>query len=150
MYCLGCYLFVHNSQLFKSHKCRHFNSWNFIYILAQGYARSDGVVILYIQKYCNAKRSYGSVVHVNTQYDGVSDNELLKINTSNMTTFLEDFFRSSPVKPEEIGYVETYGCGIKVCDTLLVNRAVDWTFLIDKFQICFVLLSFIKNLLLTQ
>lgn len=79
---------------------------------------------MFIQKSTKAKRFYGSVVHVDTQFDGTNNNQLMKINTSNVIQFLEDFFRTSPVKPEEIDYVETYGCGLKVCDILWKNRPI--------------------------
>lgn len=83
--------------------------------LANGYTRSDGVVVLYIQKACDAKRSYGSIVHVDTRFYGNTEKQLLKIDEDIMVEFLEDFYQVCSVSPNEIGYLETYGCGLKVC-----------------------------------
>lgn len=102
---------------------------NWILFPAHGYARSDGVVILFLQKASEAKRSYGSIIHLKTEFNGGTNDELLKISSPLMTDFLKNFYSDCPVKPEEIDYVETYGCGVKVnaislsiLSSLLKNR----------------------------
>lgn len=94
----------------------HFLSVPLIFKLfaANGYGRSDGVVMCYIQKVSEAKRCYGTIVSVDTQFNGNTENEFLKIDNKRMKEFLEEFYSNSPIKPEQIDYLETYGCGIKV------------------------------------
>lgn len=81
---------------------------------ACGYGRADACVILFLQKASEAKRSYGSIIQIATKYDGTSESELLAIDKRNLVSFLQDFYTRCPVKPDEIDYVETYGCAVKV------------------------------------
>lgn len=53
-------------------------------------------------------------MHVDTKFDGTSGDELLTINKDNMISFMQEFYSKCPVEPDEIDYVETYGCAIKV------------------------------------
>lgn len=70
--------------------------------------------MMYIQRASEARRSYASIMHVATRFDGNREGDLLTMDTNNMVDFLEDFYRESPVKAEQIEFVEAYGCGLKV------------------------------------
>ncbi|KAF7281302.1 hypothetical protein GWI33_004884 [Rhynchophorus ferrugineus] len=83
---------------------------------ANGYARADGVVVFYIQKASEAKRSYASIVNVGAIFDGTGEGNILNVTVPNMVNFLNDFYEKSPVKPDEIQFLETYGCGLKEVD----------------------------------
>ncbi|EEZ97866.2 fatty acid synthase [Tribolium castaneum] len=83
---------------------------------AQGYARSDGVVVLYIQRASDAKRSYASIVNVATQFDGNREGTLLDIDSNNMAEFISDFYKDIDVDPKDVEFVETYGSALKETD----------------------------------
>uniref|UniRef100_A0AAR5P2C7 Malonyl-CoA:ACP transacylase (MAT) domain-containing protein n=1 Tax=Dendroctonus ponderosae TaxID=77166 RepID=A0AAR5P2C7_DENPD len=83
---------------------------------AKGYTRSDGVVVLYIQKASDARRSYASIVNVETLFDGNREGNIQNISVPNMVDFISKFYEKIDVKPEEVEFVETYGCGHKVTD----------------------------------
>ncbi|KAJ8961709.1 hypothetical protein NQ318_021309 [Aromia moschata] len=83
---------------------------------AKGYARSDGVVVMYIQKASEARRCYASVLNVATRFDGNREGDFCTIDVPNMVEFLEDFYQETPVKPEEVEFVEAYGCALKETD----------------------------------
>ncbi|XP_060524806.1 fatty acid synthase-like [Cylas formicarius] len=83
---------------------------------ANGYARSDGIVVLYIQKASEARRAYASVVNVATRFDGNREGTLLDISVPNMVEFMNEFYDRSSVKPEEVEFIETYGCANKITD----------------------------------
>lgn len=69
---------------------------------------------MYIQRSSEAKRSYATVLKAATQFDGNRKGDLLTIDADNMAEFLEEFYQNSIVKPEEVDFVETYGCALKV------------------------------------
>lgn len=84
-------------------------------MLANGYTRSDGIVVLYIQKASEAKRSYASIVNVATMFDGNHEGNIQNLSVPNMVDFMKKFYQDLPVRPEDIEFVETYGCAHKVC-----------------------------------
>ncbi|KAG5891275.1 hypothetical protein JTB14_019645 [Gonioctena quinquepunctata] len=88
---------------------------------ASGYGRSEGVVVMYIQRASEARRSYASIQHIATRFDGTHGGNLLNIEEKGIVEFLEEFYQKSPVKPEDIEYVETYGCGRKAIDKVELN-----------------------------
>lgn len=81
---------------------------------ASGYARSDGVVVLYIQQACDAKRSYATIVNVKTKYNGNQSAGYLDKSSLNMTNFINEFYAECEVNPEDVEFVEGYGCANKV------------------------------------
>ncbi|XP_057655807.1 fatty acid synthase-like [Diorhabda carinulata] len=88
---------------------------------AKGYARSEGVVILYIQRSTDARRQYASVVNVATRFDGTTSDKFLSIDEDNMVKFLEEFYEKCEVKSNDVEFVEAYGCGLKEIDKRELN-----------------------------
>nr|XP_023020295.1 fatty acid synthase-like [Leptinotarsa decemlineata] len=88
---------------------------------ACGYGRSEGVVVMFIQRSSEARRIYGSIMHISTRFDGNHKGNLMNFEEENMTEFLEEFYQNCSVKPEEIDYVETHGCAIKLMDKAELN-----------------------------
>ena len=84
---------------------------------AQGYARSDGIVVMYLQKSSEARRHYATVVNVATQFDGDREGTLLDIDANNMAEFISDFYKQTDVDPNEVEFVEAYGSALKVRST---------------------------------
>ncbi|CAH2007391.1 unnamed protein product [Acanthoscelides obtectus] len=83
---------------------------------ASGYGRGDGVAIMYLQKASQARRVYATIEGISTIFNGNQPGGLLDIDVNNMTEFMEDFYKDTSVKPEDVEYVETYGCGLKEVD----------------------------------
>ncbi|KAK9878926.1 hypothetical protein WA026_003749 [Henosepilachna vigintioctopunctata] len=83
---------------------------------ASGYARSDGVVVFFLQRASEAKRSYASVVHVATTFDGDREGKLLDLDVDNMAEFISEFYKNAKVDPKEVDFVEAYGGAIKETD----------------------------------
>ncbi|KAL3278583.1 hypothetical protein HHI36_016128 [Cryptolaemus montrouzieri] len=83
---------------------------------ASGYARSDGVVVFFMQRATEAKRSYANVVHVATSFDGNREGKLLDFDVDNMTEFISEFYETAKVDPREVEFVEAYGSAIKDID----------------------------------
>ncbi|RZB84952.1 fatty acid synthase, partial [Asbolus verrucosus] len=83
---------------------------------AQGYARSDGIVVLYIQRASEARRCYATIVNCATQFDGNREGTLIDIDANNMAEFINDFYEECKVDPNEVEFVEAYGCALKETD----------------------------------
>ncbi|XP_045461517.1 fatty acid synthase-like isoform X2 [Harmonia axyridis] len=83
---------------------------------ATGYARSDGVVVLFVQRAEEARRSYANIVHVATRFDGHREGKLTDIDVDNLTEFLGEFYETAKVDPRDVEFVEAYGAAIKETD----------------------------------
>ncbi|CAH0563662.1 unnamed protein product [Brassicogethes aeneus] len=81
-----------------------------------GYARSDGIVVFFIQKATDAKRSYCSILNVDTIFNGNREGNLTDIDVDSMADFMKEFYKDLEVKPSEVEYVEAYGTGLKDFD----------------------------------
>lgn len=51
-----------------------------------------------------------------TRFDGNREGTLIDIDANNMAEFMEEFYEKVDVKPDEVEFVEAYGCGIKETD----------------------------------
>lgn len=78
-------------------------------------------MVLYIQKQSSARRSYASIVHIDACFLAPPVGNILTPSTDCMTEFLEKFFSKSKVRPEEVDFVEAYGCGLKETDKCEVD-----------------------------
>lgn len=83
-------------------------------MLADGYGRSDGVIVLYITKASLAKRNYCTILHILTEYNGVHDGPYLHHDKPGMVDFMQKFYAKCKIDPSEVEYLETYGCGLPV------------------------------------
>lgn len=86
---------------------------HFVLISASGYARSDGVVVLFIQRACDAKRRYASVLNVATIFNGNRDGTILDLDLPSMVEFMSEFYDKAGVDPREVPFVEAYGSAQK-------------------------------------
>ncbi|KAJ4428210.1 hypothetical protein ANN_24225, partial [Periplaneta americana] len=89
-----------------------------------GYARSDGVVVLFLQRARDAKRIYATVVH--SEVDGCGDRDVRYTVPfgAPLKTLMERFYSECGIDPADINYLEAEGCGIKMADVEEM-RAVD-------------------------
>ncbi|KAJ8922067.1 hypothetical protein NQ315_008708 [Exocentrus adspersus] len=80
---------------------------------ACGYGRSDGVVVMYVQRSSQARRCYASVLKAATRFDGYREGPLLDISVDNMETdrkeleALERVYCKNRKAPLQIGSVKT-------------------------------------------
>lgn len=81
---------------------------------ASGYARSDGIVVLYLQRACDAKRVYATVVNAATMFNGYREGTLLDLDLPSMVDFMNDFYKKAGVDPSVVPFVEAYGSAQKV------------------------------------
>lgn len=70
--------------------------------------------MLFLQRACDAKRNYATVVNVATCFNGFRDGNLLDLDLPGMLEFLSEFYSKCPVDPRNVPFIETYGSGQKV------------------------------------
>lgn len=68
-------------------------------------------------------------MHIHTKLDGIVPDKFVSLSENKLVNFMEEFYQKCPVKPEEIDYVETYGCGIKVG-----NFKLFFQYILTKYQ----------------
>lgn len=72
------------------------------------------MVVLFVQRACDAKRKYASVLNVSTCFNGNRDGTLLDLDLPSMVEFISEFYSKTDVDPKEVQFVEAYGSGQKV------------------------------------
>lgn len=82
--------------------------------LANGYGRSEAVVLLYLQRAEEAKRIYATISHSDATFCGYEANTLLKPKQEALYHFLKQFYSTCNVSPRDIGYLEADGSADKV------------------------------------
>ncbi|KAF2886148.1 hypothetical protein ILUMI_20026, partial [Ignelater luminosus] len=80
------------------------------FLTANGYGRSDGIVVLYIQRACDAKRSYATILGVKSHFNGKRDGSFREVNEDDMSNFIQKFYNDCKVDPRDVEFVECYGC----------------------------------------
>lgn len=83
---------------------------------ADGYGRSDGVMVFLLQRKEDAKRSYCTILGANSRFNGNREGAFRDLNTDAMTNFIQEFYEECKVDPKEVEYVECYGSGQKEVD----------------------------------
>ncbi|WAQ95725.1 FAS-like protein [Mya arenaria] len=83
-----------------------------------GYCRSEGVVVMYLQKEPVARRIYCTLVHTKTNSITFPSGEVQK-------QLLEEVYSEAGVSPAMVAYVEAHGTGTKAGDPQEVNTICD-------------------------
>ncbi|KAF7272913.1 hypothetical protein GWI33_014349 [Rhynchophorus ferrugineus] len=82
-----------------------------------GYARSETVSVVILQKYSEAKRIYATLLHAKTNCDGYKDSGITYPSGDMQIKLLKEFYEEcSVVKPNELSFLEAHGTGTKVGD----------------------------------
>lgn len=83
---------------------------------ANGYARSEAVSVIFLQKAKVAKRIYATVVHTKTNCDGYKEQGITFPASTIQRMLLEDFYRECKLSPTILSYLEAHGTGTSVGD----------------------------------
>lgn len=78
---------------------------------ANGYVRSEGIVVSILQKAKTAKRIYGKVIYAKLNCDGYKSHGITFPSSEAQTVLLSEFYKECQVDPSTITYVEAHGTG---------------------------------------
>ncbi|KAH1011869.1 hypothetical protein HUJ04_001145 [Dendroctonus ponderosae] len=82
-----------------------------------GYARSEAITALLLQKAKDSKRIYATVLHAKTNCDGYKDSGITYPSGEMQTKLLREFYQEcDKVKPSDLSFLEAHGTGTKVGD----------------------------------
>ncbi|CAD6999349.1 unnamed protein product [Ceratitis capitata] len=91
-----------------------------------GYVRSDGVVVLLLQRVSAAKRVYASILNARTNTDGFKENGITYPDGRMQNRLIRETYEEINLDPNEVVYVEAHGTGTKVGDPQEVNSITDF------------------------
>ncbi|XP_050524470.1 fatty acid synthase-like isoform X2 [Daktulosphaira vitifoliae] len=80
---------------------------------ADGYNRSEAVVVLYLQKASNAKRSYGTLLNIKSTFVGDHNGFIVERSIETLRTTIVEAYKEVNVDPTSIEYIEANGSGVK-------------------------------------
>lgn len=84
-----------------------------------GYVRSEAVVVIYLQKACDAKRIYASIVNAKTNTDGAKEQGITFPSGAIQKKLILETYSEVNVNPADVVYVEAHGTGTKVSELRL-------------------------------
>nr|CAD7201491.1 unnamed protein product [Timema douglasi] len=90
-------------------------------VRASGFALSEGIVTMYLQKAKDAKRIYASIVHSQFECYGDRKSGYIVPLEYPLTSLLSSFYQQCGIDPSLISYLEADGSGIKSRDTIELN-----------------------------
>lgn len=88
---------------------------------ASGFARSEGVVCLFLQRKEHARRIYGTILGVNVNGCGNKYDQFPGFPRTLYDEFLVETYKKAKVNPKDLVYVEAYGAASKTLDALELN-----------------------------
>uniref|UniRef100_A0A1I8MI56 Fatty acid synthase n=1 Tax=Musca domestica TaxID=7370 RepID=A0A1I8MI56_MUSDO len=91
-----------------------------------GYVRSDGCVVIFLQKTNNAKRVYATVLNVRTNTDGYKEQGITYPIGKMQNRLIRETYEEINLDPNDVAYVEAHGTGTKVGDPQEVNSITDF------------------------
>lgn len=78
---------------------------------SDGYARSETIACLFLQKIKDAKRVYARLVYSQTNCDGYKEEGITFPSTRIQQKLLSEFYANVEVDPSTVGYVEAHATG---------------------------------------
>jgi len=85
-----------------------------ILLTASGYGRSEGVVVLLLQRSTDALRSYGTILHCDARLCMEKAINLIRPSEDSFRDFFKTFYEDCKVLPENVSYLESDGSACKV------------------------------------
>lgn len=100
-------------------KCKAFDSSR------SGYVRSEAAVVLYLQKYSDAKRVYATIVNSKTNSDGGKVQGITSPSGKMQNKLMREVYEEAEINPNDVAYVEAHGTGTAVGDPQELNSIAD-------------------------
>ncbi|KAJ8686543.1 hypothetical protein QAD02_022337 [Eretmocerus hayati] len=94
---------------------------------ANGFARGEASVVVFLQKAEDAKRMYATVVNARVNSDGYKEEGMSHPSSKMQAELLRDCYAECNLSPSSIKYVEAHGTGTVVGDPIEI-RAIDENF----------------------
>lgn len=91
-----------------------------------GYVRSEGCVVVFMQRASDSKRIYSSILNVRTNTDGAKDQGITYPNGEMQNRLIRETYEEIGLNPADVVYVEAHGTGTKVGDPQEVNSICDF------------------------
>ncbi|KAL3270433.1 hypothetical protein HHI36_020988 [Cryptolaemus montrouzieri] len=92
-----------------------------------GYARSEAVTCILMQKAKDSRRIYAKIVHAKTNCDGYKEQGITYPSGETQKKLLQEFYKECDVDPRSLSFLEAHGTGTKVGDPEEAN-AIDEVF----------------------
>ncbi|XP_050392804.2 fatty acid synthase [Patella vulgata] len=90
-----------------------------------GYCRSEGIVVIYLQKRSVAHRVLSTLVHSKSNSDGNKEQGITFPSGAVQKQLLSDVYHEAGLSPSKVSFVEAHGTGTKVGDPQEVNSITD-------------------------
>ncbi|XP_060080138.1 fatty acid synthase-like [Ylistrum balloti] len=90
-----------------------------------GYCRSEGIVVVYLQKEKSALRMYSRLIHSKTNCDGGKDQGITFPSGVIQKSLIQAVYSEACVPPSTVAYVEAHGTGTKAGDPQELNTITD-------------------------
>lgn len=88
---------------------------------ADGYARSEGVCTVFLEKTKSAKRIYATIIHGKVNCDGFKQEGITFPSASSQKSLLNEFYQECNIDPRILTFLEAHGTGTKVGDPEELN-----------------------------
>ncbi|XP_029644700.1 fatty acid synthase isoform X1 [Octopus sinensis] len=92
---------------------------------ANGYVRSEAVVVIFLQKAKNAKRIYATLVHSKNNADGNKERGITFPSGEVQKKLITEVYSEAGVDPKNVAYVEAHGTGTQAGDPQELNTIAD-------------------------
>ncbi|CAH0395950.1 unnamed protein product [Bemisia tabaci] len=98
-------------------RCLRANRLSFCLNLhAQGYARSDGCVAVFLQKEEDAFRNWATLMGAEDKFFKIGRKNYMSFDTENAKNVLKSIYTKCQVDPSKVGYLEADGYGVQERD----------------------------------
>nr|XP_022917895.1 fatty acid synthase-like [Onthophagus taurus] len=84
---------------------------------ANGYVRSEAIVVIILEKLKDAKRVYAEMVHCKINCDGYTDEGITFPSHESQQTLLKEIYEESQIDPTTLSYFEAHATGTNVGDS---------------------------------
>lgn len=77
-----------------------------------GYARSEAICVIYLQKARHARRIYSEILHAKVNCDGYKPQGITYPSGDAQKMLFDEFYQECQVDPNGLSYMEAHGTGI--------------------------------------
>ncbi|KAF5287178.1 hypothetical protein FQR65_LT12307 [Abscondita terminalis] len=98
---------------------------------ADGYARSEAVSVVFLQKAKDARRIYAHVIHTKVNCDGFKEQGITFPSSQDQIQLLSELYQECNIDPTSIDFLEAHATGTKVGDPAEI-AAMDYIYCRDR------------------